>query len=259
MEKQVSGKVKFLIGGNGTVGFKTTASPKPASRESSRFGGNPRPTVIVRMKETGLIMSNISDTQKPSDSHRRDKTQSSHSTGVADKGRWSTQRIAVYALFVALAMAASFLEFPIMPGVPWLKYDLSGIICLVAGFAFGPSAAFIVSVLSWIPHLFMNPWGAVMSILVSVFLSVPAAIVYKRMRTRLGAFVGILVGVVFGLIAAIGGNLLITPMYAHMTTAQVLAMVVPFLLPFNLIKFGIHGVVTFVIYKPISNLLNRSL
>ncbi|WEV63373.1 ECF transporter S component [Bifidobacterium sp. ESL0732] len=209
------------------------------------------------MKETGLIMSNISDTQNQSDSHSRDKTQSAHSTGVADKGRWSTQRIAIYALFVALAMAASFIEFPIMPGVPWLKYDLSGIICLVAGFAFGPMAAFIVSVLSWIPHLFMNPWGAIMSIAVSVFLSVPAAMVYKRMRTRVGALVGILVGVVFGLIAAIGGNLLITPIYAHMTTAQVLKMVIPILLPFNLIKFAIHGVVTFLIYKPISNLLNR--
>lgn len=254
---QVSGKVKFLIGGNGTVDFKTTALPKPASRESGRSGENPRPTVTVRMKETRLIMSNISGTQNPSDPYQRDKTQSSHSTGVADKGRWSTQRIAIYALFVALAMAASFIEFPIMPGVPWLKYDLSGIICLVAGFAFGPMAAFIVSVLSWIPHLFMNPWGAIMSIAVSVFLSVPAAMVYKRMRTRVGALVGILVGVVFGLIAAIGGNIIITPIYAHMTTAQVLAMVVPILLPFNLIKFAIHGVVTFAIYKPISNLLNR--
>ncbi|WEV45988.1 ECF transporter S component [Bifidobacterium sp. ESL0690] len=206
---------------------------------------------------TKVMESSDPKDQELAASSAHDKTQSSHSTGVADKGNWSTQRIAIYALFVALAMAASFIEFPIMPGVPWLKYDLSGIICLVAGFAFGPMAAFIVSVLSWIPHLFMNPWGAIMSIAVSVFLSVPAAMVYKRMRTRVGALVGILVGVVFGLIAAIGGNLLITPIYAHMTTAQVLKMVIPVLLPFNLIKFAIHGVVTFVIYKPISNLLNR--
>ena len=58
-----------------------------------------------------------------------------HSTGVADSGRWSTKRIAMYALFVALSMAVSFIEFPIIPGVQWLKYDPSGIVCLVAGFA----------------------------------------------------------------------------------------------------------------------------
>ena len=43
-----------------------------------------------------------------------------------------------------------------------------------------------------------------------------------------------------------------------MTTAQVVALIVPALLPFNAFEsFTIHGVVTFLIYKPISNLLNR--
>lgn len=51
--------------------------------------------------------------------------------------------------------------------------------------------------------------------------------------------------------------MIVTPFYAHMTTAQVVALIVPALLPFNALKFTIHGVVTFLIYKPISNLLNR--
>ncbi|HAK71142.1 MAG TPA: ECF transporter S component, partial [Bifidobacterium sp.] len=49
----------------------------------------------------------------------------------------------------------------------------------------------------------------------------------------------------------------VTPFYAHMTTAQVAALIVPALLPFNVVKFAIHGVVTFLVYKPISKLLNR--
>ncbi len=53
------------------------------------------------------------------------------------------RRIAMYALFVALAMVTSFIEFPITP-VTWLKYDPSGIVCLIAGFAYGPAAAAIV-------------------------------------------------------------------------------------------------------------------
>ena len=144
-----------------------------------------------------------------------------HSTGVADSGRWSTKRIAMYALFVALSMAVSFIEFPIIPGVQWLKYDPSGIVCLVAGFAFGPAAAVIVSVLGFVPHLFTNPWGTLMAVLVALALSVPASLIYKKNKTRKGALIGIiwfvtgmhwafalgtiLMGIVADLVAGIGG------------------------------------------------------
>lgn len=181
----------------------------------------------------------------------------SHATGVADSGRWSTRRIAVYALFVALSMAVSFIEFPLIPGVPWLKYDPSGIVCLVAGFAYGPAAAVLVSVLGFVPHVFADPWGSLMAIAVALAMSVPAALVYRRLRTRRGALIGIIAGAVVALAVAIIGNLLVTPIYADMTVEQVAAMIVPALLPFNLAKLAVHGVVTFLIYKPISNLLNR--
>ena len=211
------------------------------------------------MEETELDMSVSSPTNTASD--QADKTLSrldnAHSTGVADSGRWSTRRIAMYALFVALSMAVSFIEVPIIPGVQWLKYDPSGIVSLVAGFAFGPAAAVIVSVLGFIPHLFTNPWGTLMAVLVALGLSVPASLIYRRNRTRKGALAGIIVGAVAALVLAIVGNVIVTPFYAHMTTAQVVALIVPALLPFNALKFTIHGVVTFLIYKPVSNLLNR--
>ena len=193
------------------------------------------------MEETELNMSvsSPSNTSNTAADQAADKPMTrpdnAHSTGVADSGRWSTKRIAMYALFVALSMAVSFIEFPIIPGVQWLKYDPSGIVCLVAGFAFGPAAAVIVA----------------------LALSVPASLIYKKNKTRKGALIGIIVGAVVALAVAIVGNIIVTPFYAHMTTAQVVALIVPALLPFNALKFTIHGVVTFLIYKPISNLLNR--
>ena len=202
-------------------------------------------------------MSVSSHTDTPSTSVPSASSASTHATGVADLGRWSTRRIAVYALFVALSMAVSFIEFPLIPGVPWLKYDPSGIVCLVAGFAYGPAAAVLVSVLGFVPHVFADPWGSLMAIAVALAMSVPAALVYRRLRTRRGALIGIIAGAVVALAVAIIGNLLVTPIYADMTVEQVAAMIVPALLPFNLAKLAVHGVVTFLIYKPISNLLNR--
>lgn len=202
-------------------------------------------------------MSVSSHTDTHSTSVPSASSASTHATGVADSGRWSTRRIAVYALFVALSMAVSFIEFPLIPGVPWLKYDPSGIVCLVAGFAYGPAAAVLVSVLGFMPHVFADPWGSLMAIAVALAMSVPAALVYRRLRTRRGALIGIIAGAVVALVVAIIGNLLVTPIYADMTVEQVAAMIVPALLPFNLAKLAVHGVVTFLIYKPISNLLNR--
>ena len=214
------------------------------------------------MEETGLNMSvsspnNTQNNTAEIASESMTRPDNAHSTGVADSGRWSTKRIAMYALFVALSMAVSFVEFPIVPGVEWLKYDPSGIVSLVAGFAYGPAAAVIVSVLGFLPHLFTNPWGTLMAVLVALALSVPAALIYRRNKTRKGAVIGIIVGAIAALAMAIVGNIIVTPFYAHMTTAQVVALIVPALLPFNVLKFTIHGVVTFLIYKPISNLLNR--
>ena len=214
------------------------------------------------MEETGLNMSvsspnNTQNNTAEIASESMTRPDNAHSTGVADSGRWSTKRIAMYALFVALSMAVSFVDFPIMPGVEWLKYDPSGIVSLVAGFAYGPAAAVIVSVLGFLPHLFTNPWGTLMAVLVALALSVPAALIYRRNKTRKGAVIGIIVGAIVALVVAIVGNLIVTPFYAHMTTAQVVALIVPARLPFNALKFTIHGVITFLIYKPISNLLNR--
>ena len=190
------------------------------------------------MEETGLNMSvsspnNTQNNDAEITSESMTRSDNAHSTGVADSGRWSTKRIAMYALFVALSMAVSFVEFPIVPGVEWLKYDPSGIVSLVAGFAYGPAAAVIVSVLGFLPHLFTNPWGTLMAVLVALALSVPAALIYRRNKTRKGAVIGIIVGAIAALAVAIVGNVIVTPFYAHMTTAQVVALIVPALLPFN--------------------------
>ena len=168
------------------------------------------------MEETGLNMSvsspnNTQNNTAEIASESMTRPDNAHSTGVADSGRWSTKRIAMYALFVALSMTVSFVDFPIMPGVEWLKYDPSGIVSLVAGFAYGPAAAAIVSVLGFLPHLFTNPWGTLMAVLVALALSVPAALIYRRNKTRKGAVIGIIVGAIVALVVAIVGNLIVTP------------------------------------------------
>lgn len=181
----------------------------------------------------------------------------SHATTGTTAGGWTTKRIAICALFVALAIVASFVELPIFPLAPFLKYDPSGVVILVAGLAFGPATGALVSVLSWLPHLFLNPWGGLMGILCALALTVPAALVYQHDRSRKGAVIGMLVGAVVTLVVAIVGNIIVTPIYTGTTTEAVIAMIVPILLPFNLLKVALNCAITFAVYKPVSTLVGE--
>lgn len=178
----------------------------------------------------------------------------SHSTTVANGG-WSTKRIAVTALFCAVsAICTLFIQFPIMPGVSWLMYDPSGIVALVAGFAFGPSVGAVVSILPYLVHLGTAGgfYGALMAMLATFSLVMPASLIYRRDTTKRGAALGMVVGGIVCVAACIVGNLIVTPLYAGMPIEAVAALIVPALLPFNVIKIAINCIVCGLIYKPVS-------
>ena len=182
-----------------------------------------------------------------------------HSTTAAANG-WSTKRIAVTALFcAAAAISTLILEFPILPGVPWLKYDPSGIVALIAGFVFGPATGAVVSVIPYLVHFATSSgvYGVIMAILATFSLVMPASLIYRRDTTFKGAVIGMAVGAVVCLAACILGNLVVTPFYTGMPADQVAALIVPALLPFNLLKIGINCVVTALVYKPVTKALGN--
>ena len=182
-----------------------------------------------------------------------------HSTTAQGSG-WSTKRIAVTALFCAVAAICTlFLEFPILPGVTFLKYDPSAIVALVAGCAFGPAAGAVVSTVSYLPHIATASglYGMVMAILATLSLVLPASIVYKHNTTFKGALVGMGIGAVVCLACCIAANLVITPLYMGAPTQTVIDMIVPALLPFNVLKIAINCAVTALVYKPITKALGN--
>lgn len=171
---------------------------------------------------------------------------------------WSTRRIALTALFCAVAAVATlFIEFPLLPGLTFLKYDPSGIVALVAGFAFGPATAAVVSILPYLVHLATESgiYGTLMAVLATFSLVMPAAAIYQHHPTLKGAIAGMCIGALVSLAACIGGNLVLTPLYMGTDIHTVIGLIVPALLPFNIIKILINCVVGFAVYKPISHAL----
>ena len=54
-------------------------------------------------------------------------------------------------------------------------------------------------------------------------------------------------------------NLVFTPLFLGAPMGDVVAMLLPVILPFNLMKSGINAVVTYIIYKPVSRVAHRIL
>ena len=167
--------------------------------------------------------------------------------------KWDTRQLVTMALMCAIGVLLSFVEFPLLPGVTWLKYDASAMPAMVCGFAFGPAAGLAVGIIHGI--LMADFSGAIMNILVVTGFILPAALVYRRSRTFKSGVVGLVLSAVAATVMAILGNLVITPMWLGVPLDAVVAMILPILTPFNLAKAGINAVLTLIVYKSISNLI----
>lgn len=170
---------------------------------------------------------------------------------------WSTKQLVTMALMCAIGVLLSFIEFPLLPGAAWLKFDASNMPAMVAGFAYGPGAGVAVGILTAVIHglLMADFTGALMNVLTVTCFVLPAAIIYRRKRTYPAAIVGLVLSVIAATLAAIVGNLIVTPTWLGVPFDAVVAMVLPILTPFNLLKGLINAVLTLVIYKSISNLI----
>lgn len=170
---------------------------------------------------------------------------------------WSTRQLVTMALMTAIGVLLSFIEFPLLPGVAWLKFDASNMPAMVAGFAYGPGGGVAVGILTAILHglLMADFSGAVMNIIVVVFYVLPTALIYKYKHTFSGAIIALIVGTLLAAVGAVLGNLIITPSWLGVPLDAVIAMIWPILVPFNLLKGLINSALTLIIYKSISNLI----
>jgi riboflavin transporter FmnP len=211
------------------------------------------------------------------------------------------------ALFVAIGVILSFIEFPLIPGIEFLKYDASAIPALLSGFTYGPVAGCIVGILIAVIHAADgNFWGAVMNSGIVTAFVLPVALIYKyvvkeRMRKRLvrehpasdvtlkaplntpqGALqdtpqgvpqdapqkpqkadwvsnviliMGLVLSCALMLVTAIGMNLVITPIYMGVPREAVIGLVVPAIIPFNIVKAVINSVLGFVLFKSLGHFL----
>lgn len=163
------------------------------------------------------------------------------------------------AVLTAIGVLISFIDVPIIPGFDFLKYDPSSIAMLVGTFTYGPLAGAVIGVLIAVLHWSTSGiWGVVMNIIAMLAMGIPAGLIYKRNKSRKGAVIALSVASVVMVVVNILANLVVTPIYTGWPAAAVMGIIVPALLPFNLIKAVINSVVTLLVYKSVSRVVKPS-
>lgn len=165
------------------------------------------------------------------------------------------RRFTQVAVLGAIAFTFMYFDFP-LPFLPaFLKYDPSEVPALIATFAIGPVAGIGVEAVKALLIQMLRsgtvggPFGIFMNFLAGVTFVGVAGTYYLIEHTKAGAVKSLIFGVLAMTGVMIVANILLTPIFFGLRRDQVVALVLPGLLPFNLLKGIVSGLVTYYVYK----------
>lgn len=168
------------------------------------------------------------------------------------------RKLAVMALLVAVSVVLIYaVRFPLIPAAAFLEYDPADIPILIGALAYGPLAGVALTVVaSLIQGVTVSAgsglYGIVMHIIATSTLVLVAGSIYRFRRTRSGGVLGLLLGTLAMGLIMMPANHIITPYFTGWPVEAVDALLLPGILPFNLIKAGLNSGVTFLLYKTVS-------
>ena len=179
------------------------------------------------------------------------------------KAQRKTHFLAHLAVLVAMSVLLVYLiHFPIMPAAPFLEYDPADIPILVGTFLFGPGAGLIITAVACIVQgLTVSASSGIIGIMMHFFATgsyvIVAGLIYVKHHTKGGAVAALIAGTLTMTAVMVAWNLVMTPIFMGTPRAAVAAMIVPVIIPFNLIKAALNGAITCVVYKSISRVFDH--
>ena len=173
--------------------------------------------------------------------------------------KFDIKKLAILGLFTAFGYVLMFVfHFKVM----FLTLEFKDVFITLAGFVYGPLAAvgvaFVETILELVTISTTGFWGALMNFAGSAAFAVTASLIYKYNKSFSGAVTGLVASVFTMTVVMLLMNLAITPIYTGTDVKTVVGMILPLLLPFNLIKSVLNAALTFILYKPVSQSLKAA-
>ena len=165
-------------------------------------------------------------------------------------------------VILALLSAISIVLVELVPRIPWpgaafLEYDPADITIILATLIYGPLSGFIVTVVvSVIQGLTVSGGSGVIGILMHIFATGTYVIITGNVRVNKNTF-GVIFSVLLGAIAMtvsmIIWNMIFTPLFMNQPFEVVKGMIIPIILPFNIVKATVNGALAIIIYLMLKN------
>ena len=179
------------------------------------------------------------------------------------KNQFSSKRLALMAIFVALSFSVSLLSFSLFPASPvfFLELDFGNVFILLISFLLGPVEGVIVCVLKETLRIFAGSTGGIGELanmlMTSAYILLPS-IVYQYKKGIKWVVVTLIAACFIGTGAALLVNRFITfPLFLGEDGVAVFEEGFWLIVAFNLIKTVSIGIMTLLLYKRLSNFIKH--
>lgn len=203
-------------------------------------------------------------------------------TKTNEKSKAKVRYMVQMGMLAAISVVLMLFEIPLPFAPSFYEIDFSEVPVMIGCFTMGPLAGVIIELLKILLNFAINGTttagvGEFANFLIGCALVIPAAIIYKRRRTKSGAVIGMAAGTLFMTVVGCFLNaFVLLPTYAkafgmpmdaliemgsavngyitNLTTFALFAVA-----PFNLLKGFVVSLIVFLIYKKISPILKMGM
>lgn len=192
----------------------------------------------------------------------------------------TTRTIAKIGVMAAISFVLMFFQLPLPFAPPFMQVDISDVPALIGAFAMGPVPGMLIVLMKNILHAIITGTktqfiGELSNFIVGSAFVMTASWIYLRRKSFRTAIIGTIVGILLMSIVATASNYFVVfPLYATAFGLEIEALVnmgaelngfvngyeslmLFAVLPFNLVKGTIVGLVTMLLYKRVSPILHK--
>ena len=198
------------------------------------------------------------------------------------KAKFNTQTLCFIGLFGALSTILMLFKIPLPFAPAFMKLDVAELPAIIGSFMFGPVAGVCIVMVKLALNLLINGTdsmyvGELSNLVLSSVYVLSASLIYHRRKTKKMAAIALMISVAAtSVFAVLSNTFFIFPAYAvvyglsmdsivGMASAvnpfvqDVFSMMLWSVFPFNLAKYGLVAVITFLVYKKLHLFILRIL
>lgn len=192
------------------------------------------------------------------------------------------KNLVIIAMLSCLSVGLMLIHVPIPFAPSFLKLDVAEVPALFAGFFMGTIQGIMVILIKNIINFIQTGTttafvGEFMNIISGGLFIIISSYIYRMNKTKNGAILGMIIStIITSIILTILNSIYVFPIYGELyglSIEKIVAMaraVNPLVkdnftmmlfsvFPFNLLKFSLNSIITFIIYKRVGNIFRRFL